>query len=275
MSQDLNHPNLETALKPEISAKIMGYIGHEKQHSRNFFRFLNLSRILAILSGMVISSLALSVFVWDGWLKFQLSNLVGLNTVEILSDLYFELILVVVVVVIVSLLIYRQTDWYFVKDMKWVLVGIALVLLITAGFISLDAMKEDKITSTSTTNTIPQIAQTIQQLPYHQSNPLWQKLEKQNLFLGKIESIDLKNKTVTASSVARVQSQTLLFKASNIGLKKFKLSQLVLISFEKNQDEYKANKIKPIDLQNRPKLKELLEQSDPIDTILLEETQKP
>ena len=270
--------NNHSSINPKVSAKILGYIGKQKQHSRNFFRFLNLGRILAILGGMVLASLALAVFVWDGWLKFRLSDLTGLKATEVVWDLYFELILIVILIVIFSLLIYRQTDWYFVKDIKWVLMGICLVLVIAAGIITLDAMTEEKIINANKSATIPQIAQTIRQLPYHQNNSslFWQKLEQKNQFLGVVDSVNLKNKTITTTSVARTKIQTITFKTQNLGLKKFKLKQLVLINFQKNQEDYKATKIKRIDLQNRPKLKELIEHddlSDPDQTNLLDEAQ--
>ena len=263
-SKTNSQPDHNSEINPEVSAKIMGYINHEKQHSRNFFRFLNLSRILAILGGLALASLALAVFVWDGWLKFKLSDLAELEVGEMVSNLYFELIVIVIVIVIVSLFIYRQTDWYLVKDTKWVLLGICLILMIFAGIITLDAMTEEKIINTDKSAAIPQIAQTIQQMPYRKkSNSIfWQKLEKNNQFLGVVDTVNLKNKTITVSSVARTEVQTITFKAQNLGIKKLKLKQLVLISFEKEQENYKATKIKQLDLQNRPKLKELIELDD-------------
>lgn len=169
--------NLAILPKSELKNRILEKVRVNKMTNSNYFRIYNVFLILAIL---VLSGF--SVFLLAGFLAdFNEINTISDDFwVNLWQNSFLEFILLASFIGILIFLIYRQTDWFLVRHVRILVVGI-LTFITIFGIIGSFFIKKHLET-----------LQSLENFSYRRNRiaNLGQKMKEKSAFIGKITQIN-------------------------------------------------------------------------------------
>jgi hypothetical protein len=116
----------------DLTTDILSKIQTTTPRSRGYFLARNIGFFLIMVGLIILGSISLGSF-WIDTREFVIPTTgVGLNIWSVLSEAAFELILLGFVVAGVAYLIYRQTDWFMVRNKGVLATGFVLAILVGA-----------------------------------------------------------------------------------------------------------------------------------------------
>lgn len=114
----------------ELLQKIKEKIKVEAPHSRTYARFLSYLKIGFIFTLVIVSVMTLSLFISDIVEKFQGVEFENLTFFQSIFGFAFGFLLVSMLATLAIFVIYRGTDWPFVKEKTGILLTSFLIVLL-------------------------------------------------------------------------------------------------------------------------------------------------
>lgn len=128
---------------PELLIKIKEKIKKETPHGRGYAKFISAVRISLVAILVVISTLSLSIFLTDILQKLQGGELENYSFLQSSLSFLFEFLIITLLGITAVYVVYRNTDWPFVKEKLRLIVGsFVLISLLSTGIVMLSESEE-------------------------------------------------------------------------------------------------------------------------------------
>lgn len=176
------HPN------QKLLRKIKGAIKKENPHSRLYGRTLFFGKLAAVGLLFAGSSMAMSMFIADAIEKLSIIQFMNGSLVAHLANILFELLLVSLAGIIGMYLIYRHTDWPFVKErFGLVVLSFTIITLCSAGIVTF--LRGDPDLLGDMLRTVRRSVEYVIPFRSHLRERMESDLERDYYFTGKIIAI--------------------------------------------------------------------------------------
>lgn len=197
--------------------------------------------LLGVFGLMALAVFLLSFFVWDIVQNFRIFGLTGDVVGTILGSSFLEILIIIALLVVLIYTIYRQTDWFFVNNRLWLVLGVIGVAIIASWVVVTTALNDETVS-----RPFEQAQEQTERLPLlgDRRKQLKKELEKRDIFVGRVEKIErqgLRSVEIVVSN----PDKTAVFVSDKPGLR-VREGQFVSVKFKPNGDKLEIVDIRPV-----------------------------
>ncbi len=192
--------------KDDLTKKIMTKVEGQEMKPKWYFTTKESLFLLAVVVLMLITIFFLSFFVWDVVENFRFFGFTLDVVGTVLSSAFLEIILIVSFLIVLIYVIYRQTDWFFVRHRIWLFVGVTLIAALASGVFVIAALADENLS-----RPFEETQERVERLPTlrERRDRIQQELEKRNIFVGRVESIErqrLRSVEITVANPEKIET---------------------------------------------------------------------
>jgi hypothetical protein len=226
----------------DYTADIMRKLETKKMRPRSYFIWLDALRVFLIVIFSILIVLALSIFGHDLWRGNQLLSQVPELWPVFLRSSFIELVLFSLLIFGLIVVIYRQTDWPFVRQIGWLLIGGGILAIVLSGLIVYEAERDGNVE-----DVVANMESALESLPYRigDRQGVIDGLETKQYFAGRVSGFLLENGNLTQIQIRDLQTvQTFEWQAGDYTPR---LNQPIMVRYEVRDNkkvilEYKTSK---------------------------------